>query len=129
MSAVDDLEFHVLACLAQASESRRYGWQIQYWLEEQLGLTVRVTSVYRVLSRFHAEGWVDRRESEQHPQTPGLARKYYTLNTAGWAHLRTQAERMLRRTERLGKSAREGLRALSAHEERQRDHGGQQDVG
>ena len=129
MSVVDDLEFHVLACLAQASESRRYGWQIQYWLEEHLDLTVRVTSVYRVLNRFYAKGWVDRREGEQHPQCPGQPRQYYTLNTAGWAHLRIQGEHMMARAERLSKSANEGLSSLSRKEEMLRDLEGGKNVG
>lgn len=112
MGNADDLEFHVLAFLTHASESRRYGWQIPLWLEEHLDLKVRVTSVYRILKRFHDRGWVDRRDGEQHDECPGLPRQYYTLNKSGLAHTRSQANDMIVRAQRLGKIAEEVLRRL-----------------
>lgn len=69
-----------LAVLASLWEGRLYGLQILRRLEYFSGLTVSEGTIYPLLSRLKAAGWV---ESEWQETPLGHPRRYYTLTPAG----------------------------------------------
>lgn len=71
------VELAVLACLW---DGRLYGLQILRQLEHFSGLTVSEGTIYPLLTRLAAAGWVEA-EWEESPQ--GHPRRYYTLTQSG----------------------------------------------
>jgi PadR family transcriptional regulator, regulatory protein PadR len=78
-----------LAILASLWSGRLYGLEILRRLEEGSRLTVPDGTVYPLLARLKAEGWVDAEWVEGEAAHP---RKYYRLTTSG----RRQAQQMAR---------------------------------
>lgn len=79
------LELAILACL---SGGRLYGLELVRELGRDSGLVVPEGTVYPLLARLHAEGWVT---AEWVEADAGHPRKYYRLSTAGRRHLRSLA--------------------------------------
>jgi PadR family transcriptional regulator PadR len=73
-----------LAVLASLWSGRLYGLEILRRLADGSDLVVPEGTVYPLLSRLKAEGWVD---SEWVEAEAGHPRKYYTLTPAGRRHL------------------------------------------
>ncbi len=73
-----------LAILASLWSGRSYGLEILRRLEEGAGLVVPEGTVYPLLSRLKAEGWV---EAEWVEAEAGHPRKYYRLTPAGRRHV------------------------------------------
>lgn len=73
-----------LAILASLSSGRLYGLEILRRLADDSDLVITEGTVYPLLSRLRAEGWV---EAEWVEAEAGHPRKYYTLTIAGRRHL------------------------------------------
>jgi PadR family transcriptional regulator, regulatory protein PadR len=88
------LEYHVLLSLAQGP---LHGYAVKQRVETESdgGLTPQPGSLYRVLSRLMSSGLVAETEPpEPASPHPGLARRYYTLTTAGRRALAAEARRL-----------------------------------
>lgn len=79
------LELAILACLWPG---RLYGLEILRRLADGSSLVVTEGTVYPLLSRLRAEGWV---ESEWVEAEAGHPRKYYRLTSGGRRHVRGMA--------------------------------------
>lgn len=79
------LELAILACLWPG---RLYGLEILRRLADGSSLVVPEGTVYPLLSRLRAEGWV---ESEWVEAEAGHPRKYYRLTPGGRRHVRGMA--------------------------------------
>jgi PadR family transcriptional regulator PadR len=73
-----------LAILASLWPGRRYGLEILRRLEDGSQLSVPEGTVYPLLSRLRAEGWLD---AEWVEAEAGHPRKYYSLTASGRRHL------------------------------------------
>jgi PadR family transcriptional regulator, regulatory protein PadR len=73
-----------LAILASLWSGKLYGLEILRRLDDRSGLVVPEGTVYPLLSRLKALGWVD---SEWVEAEAGHPRKYYRLTAAGRRHL------------------------------------------
>lgn len=73
-----------LAILASLWPGRRYGLEILRRLEDGSHLSVPEGTVYPLLSRLKAEGWLD---AEWVEADAGHPRKYYSLTPSGRRHL------------------------------------------
>lgn len=79
------LELAILACLWPG---RLYGLEILRRLADGSSIMVPEGTVYPLLSRLRAEGWV---ESEWVEAEAGHPRKYYRLTSGGRRHVRGMA--------------------------------------
>ena len=77
-------EVLVLAVLA---EGRQYGYAIQKQVREALGQAINAGTLYPLLHRLEAAGWVRAHWDD----TTGRNRKGYTLTAAGQRQLRSAA--------------------------------------
>jgi PadR family transcriptional regulator, regulatory protein PadR len=77
-----------LAILASLWPGRLYGLEILRRLADGSSLVVPEGTVYPLLSRLKADGWVD---AEWVEAEAGHPRKYYHLTPAGRRHLRRMA--------------------------------------
>ena len=87
------LEFHVLVALADGT---LHGWAIAERVAEDTGgaQAPRAGSLYRVIARLIAEGWVKESAGEADVAHPGLPRRYYRLTAAGRTALADEAARL-----------------------------------
>ena len=87
------LEFHVLMALADGAV---HGWAIAERVTADSGGTQRprAGSLYRVIARLMAEGWVAESRAEDETPHPGLPRRYYALTAAGRRALADEAARL-----------------------------------
>jgi PadR family transcriptional regulator, regulatory protein PadR len=87
------LEYHVLLALADGA---LHGFAIAERVAVDSGgaLQPRAGSLYRVIARLMAEGWVDESPGEDETPHPGLPRRYYTLTRAGSRTLAEEATRL-----------------------------------
>lgn len=88
------LEYHVLLALASTP---LHGYAIKDVIADESGgtLTPRAGSLYRVIARLMTVGYVtDTEPRGADTPHPGLARKYYTLTSAGRAALAAEARRL-----------------------------------
>jgi len=113
---ISELEFHVIAYLAEHPDREGYGWAITKWLKEQLALKVALGSVYRKLAALWEKGLVERRLGEPHESVAGCERHYYKLNPAGYDAFRMACQDMKKLMERLRRSIEGGERGLGVHE-------------
>ena len=91
-----------LAVLASLWEGRLYGLQILRQLEYFSDLTVSEGTIYPLLTRLAAAGWV---EAEWQDSSQGHPRRYYTLTESGrsrvlemarsWSKLASNIDRLL----------------------------------
>ena len=91
---LNTLEYYVLMALVG---SPLYGYAIQEAVDVESGGKVKpgAGSLYRVLARMMARGFVTEVEPEEAVEPhPGLKRKYYALEPAGRAALRAEAARI-----------------------------------
>jgi PadR family transcriptional regulator, regulatory protein PadR len=97
MSPLSATEFHVLMVLAEAPS---YGYAIMKAVTEQSdgAVSPEIGSLYRVLSRLEAEGWVRQSAPPGGAQQSarGLPRRYYTLTAAGRRVALAEARRLSR---------------------------------
>ena len=89
------LEFHVLLALA---DGPLHGWAIaeQVTADSAGAQTPRAGSLYRVIARLMAEGWVTESRGEDAAPHPGLPRRYYTLTAGGRRALADEATQLRR---------------------------------
>jgi PadR family transcriptional regulator PadR len=88
------LEFHVLLALA---DEALHGWAIaeRVTADSDGALAPRAGSLYRVIARLMAEGWVtEKRAGADMPPHPGLPRRYYGLTAAGRTALADESARL-----------------------------------
>ena len=87
------LEFHVLLALA---DEARHGWAIaeRVTADSDGALRPRAGSLYRVIARLMAEGWVAEKRTGADEPHPGLPRRYYGLTAAGRAALADESARL-----------------------------------
>jgi DNA-binding PadR family transcriptional regulator len=87
------IEFHVLLALADGA---RHGWAVAERMAGDSGGAIRprAGSLYRVIARLMAEGWVAERRANDDTPHPGLPRRYYTLTTAGRRTLADESTRL-----------------------------------
>ena len=95
-----------LAVLASLWDGRLYGLQILRQLEYFSGLTVSEGTIYPLLTRMAAAGWV---EAEWEDSSQGHPRRYYILTESGrshvlemarsWSKLASNIDRLLARLE------------------------------
>ena len=91
---VSPLEYHALLAMATAP---RYGYEIKERVEVDSGGTLSppAGSLYRVIARLIARGWVEETEPVgERPAHPGLTRRYYRLTTSGRTALAEEARRL-----------------------------------
>ncbi len=89
------LEFHVLLALAEAP---LHGWAIaeRVAADSDGAQSPRAGSLYRVIARLMAEGWVAESRGEDAGPHPGLPRRYYTLTAGGRRALADEATQLRR---------------------------------
>ena len=87
------VEYHVLLALA---EGARHGWAVAERVSADSGGTLRprAGSLYRVIARLMAEGWVAESRTDADEPHPGLPRRYYALTAAGRRTLADEAARL-----------------------------------
>jgi DNA-binding PadR family transcriptional regulator len=87
------LEFHVLLALA---DEARHGWAIaeRVAVDTDGALRPRAGSLYRVIARLTAEGWVAEKRAAADDPHPGLPRRYYGLTAAGRTALADESARL-----------------------------------
>ena len=101
------LEFHVLLALADGA---LHGWAVaeRVTADSDGGLTPRAGSLYRVIARLIAAGYVAESRGEDDGPHPGLPRRYYALTAAGRRGLGEESARLRRAAavaqKRLGES-------------------------
>ena len=78
------LELAILAILGSQRPGRLYGLEILRTLADGSDLVIPEGTLYPLLSRLKAEGWVD---AEWEEAEAGHPRKYYTLTASGRRHL------------------------------------------
>ena len=90
---VSNLEFHVLLALASGP---MYGYAIKTAVEDESAgvLTPRAGSLYRVIARLMASGFVRETSAGSDEPHPGLERKYYALTAGGKRALSVEAQRL-----------------------------------
>jgi len=71
------VEFAILALLETEA---MYGWQLSQQLIERGGFIASIGTLYPVLSRLRAKGWVS---TYDETSATGPARRYYRLTPAG----------------------------------------------
>jgi DNA-binding PadR family transcriptional regulator len=89
------LEYHVLVALADGS---LHGWAVAERVTADSGgaLRPRAGSLYRVIARLMAEGWVAESRSGAAEPHPGLPRRYYELTASGKRTLAHESTRLRR---------------------------------
>jgi PadR family transcriptional regulator PadR len=110
-----------LAILAALWGGRRYGIEIIRIVKEKCDLDVAEGTVYPILSRLKAEGYLD---SEWIDAETGHPRKYHWLTTEGRIRAKSVAEMWVRFTQSLDSVVRPVLQDDSAQ-----DPDPEQDVG
>lgn len=95
MAPLSAVDFHVMMVLA---EGPSYGYAIMKAVDEHSNGTVspEIGSLYRVLSRLVAEGWVEEAAPPRGARqgARGLPRRYYALTAAGGRVARAEARRL-----------------------------------
>lgn len=92
--AMSGLDYHVLLAMAGGPA---YGYAIKSAVETESGGAVSpgAGSLYRVIARLMARGWVDDASPKEPVEAhPGRARKYYGLTPEGRVALAEEAARM-----------------------------------
>jgi DNA-binding PadR family transcriptional regulator len=96
----EDLEFHVLVCVASAPDGR-HGYGVRRWLKERLNMDVPLQSIYRTVQRLHKAHVVDLQERGFAGSLAGLPRKTFKLTDFGKQYaaarttvVQTQVERL-----------------------------------
>lgn len=92
---MSNLEYHVLLALANGY---LHGYAIKDAVanESEGTLAPHAGSLYRVIARLMAEGWVrEAREVDEPTPHPGLSRRYYELTANGRRALADEARRLL----------------------------------
>ena len=87
------LEYHVLLALANGA---LHGYAIKDAVASESSgtLTPRAGSLYRVIARLMASGWVAEREGPDHEEPhPGRPRRYYGLTSEGRQILAKEARK------------------------------------
>jgi DNA-binding PadR family transcriptional regulator len=94
-NGLSTLEYHVMLALASGP---LYGYAIKDAVatESSGTLTPRAGSLYRVVARLMAAGYVIETKPTDSTPHPGLARKYYGLTAKGRATLAAEARRLKR---------------------------------
>jgi PadR family transcriptional regulator PadR len=101
------LEYHVLLALADGA---LHGFAIadKVSADSDGALRPRAGSLYRVIARLLAEGWVAESRTQPDAPHPGLPRRYYALTAMGRRTLAEEATRLKQAatlaTKRLGVS-------------------------
>ena len=103
---IDDLEFHVLVCLA-VCRTWKHGYAIRQWLCQHRKIDPTFQAVYRVIDRLHDRGLVDLKTGGFTESLAGLPRKNYLLNEAGYRELETQVTEMSQVAARIEMSVQE----------------------
>src|SRR5688500_16111650 len=87
------LEYHVLLAMAAGPI---HGYAIKQAVESESAGTLmpRAGSLYRVVARLIAKGWVREASAKNAAPHPGLARRYYALTAAGRSALAAEANRL-----------------------------------
>lgn len=116
MTKADDLESHVLACLA-AARGWKHGYAVRRWLIDHLEMEVALASIYRVIDRLHKNGLVDLQETSFLESYAGRPRKNYRLSHAGWNCITERAITVRVQVDRLQRSLLEFTKALSHGQE------------
>ncbi len=97
MGPLSATDFHVLMVLTEAPS---YGYAIMKAVADHSGGAVapEIGSLYRVLSRLVAEGWVKETSTPRGGRrgARGLPRRYYALTPAGRAVALAEARRLAR---------------------------------
>lgn len=95
MGPLSAIDFHVLMVLADGPS---YGYAIMKAVQAHSDGAVapEIGSLYRVLSRLVADGWVKeaRPPRDARPGTRGLPRRYYALTPAGRKVALAEARRL-----------------------------------
>jgi DNA-binding PadR family transcriptional regulator len=89
------IEYHVLLALADGA---LHGWAVAERVTEDADGTLRprAGSLYRVIARLIAEGWVAESRAAADEPHPGLPRRYYALTAAGRRTLADESIRLRR---------------------------------
>lgn len=88
-------EFEQLVLLAIARrENNAYGMEIRDEIEQRTGRDISYGAVYRALDRLERKGFVSFSLSEPMPERGGRARKYFRVEPAGSAALRSTRRAM-----------------------------------
>ena len=87
-----------LAVLASLWDGRLYGFEMLRRLEYFSGLTVSEGTIYPLLGRLNAAGWV---EAEWQETALGHPRRYYTLTPQGRLRIREMSRLWTRFTENI----------------------------
>jgi DNA-binding PadR family transcriptional regulator len=118
----EDLEFHVLTCLASARDGK-HGYAVRRWLLDRLGISVPLPSIYRLVDRLHEKGVVELQEGTFADSYAGSPRKTYFLTAQGWLYVGERASAVRSQLARLTLSLTEYERVVS-HVENREAHGG-----
>ena len=97
--------------LAVLAEGRQYGYSIQKRVREVSGQTVKAGTLYPLLHRLEAEGWV----RAAWDSSTGRDRKWYTLTAAGQRRLRSAAADWQAAIARMQALVLPALRHLTTH--------------
>lgn len=91
-SPLSGLEYHLLLAVARGP---LHGYAIRDAVEEDSGgaLTPRAGSLYRVIARLTAAGWLRETEGSDEGAHPGRERRYYALTPIGREVLAGEADR------------------------------------
>jgi DNA-binding PadR family transcriptional regulator len=118
----EDLEFHVLSCLAAARDGK-HGYAVRRTLLERLGMTVPLPSIYRLIDRLHQKRLVECQEGAFADSYAGMPRKTFRLTEAGWHYLADRALSVRTQIDRLLLSLDEYKKVVS-HAEKRETQGG-----
>jgi DNA-binding PadR family transcriptional regulator len=122
MKKTEDLEFHVLSCLAAANNGK-HGYAVRRWLLEHLAMTVPLQSIYRLIIRLHEKGLVECQEGTFSDSYAGMPRKTYNVTTDGWDYIAKRASEVRSQITRLTLSLKEYEKVVS-YVEQQETHVG-----
>ena len=87
--------------LRRLSGQKSFGRDIVEHSQNILSSDIKIPTVYAMLKRLSAQGYVQElEESGKAPQTRGTRRKYYSLTLSGEEYLR-KVSRVLRRSEKI----------------------------
>ena len=101
-----DLEFQIMTQLLVVFPEGRHGYRVQERLRER-GVVVGQGSVYRVLGRLEAKGWIRTRQGRKEDSFAGTPRTYCTLTAEGLAAYHKIQSEMTKIAERVLASVQE----------------------
>ena len=108
----EDLEFHVMSCLAAARDGK-HGYAVRRWLKERLGMVVPLQSIYRLIDRLHQKRLVNCKEGTFADSYAGPPRKTYRMTPEGWSYLAARANGVRDQIDRLKISLNEYEKVVS----------------